>query len=105
MLAGFYAVMDVLGFRSWGFPLRVIGANSIVAYCMAHLIYDFVVSSFRTHLGPNFFKGSLQTHVGGLSSVLWDPVVFEPFAIGVAVLAVYWLILFWMYRRGIFVRI
>jgi predicted acyltransferase len=105
MLAGFYAVMDVLGFRAWGFPLRVIGANSIVAYCMAHLIYDFVVSSFRTHLGPNFFKGSLQTHVGGLSSVLWDPVVFEPFAIGVAVLAVYWLILFWMYRRGIFVRI
>jgi predicted acyltransferase len=30
---------------------------------------------------------------------------YAPFATGVAVLAVYWLILFWMYRRGIFLRI
>jgi predicted acyltransferase len=104
MLAGFYAIMDALGFHAWGYPLRVIGANSIVAYCMAHLIYDFVVGSFRTHLGPRFFKGSFETHGGAIFSDVWRP-VFEPFALGVAVLLVYWLILFWMYRRGIFVRI
>jgi predicted acyltransferase len=104
ILAGFYAVMDAIGLRAWGYPLRVIGANSIVAYCMAHLIHSFVVGAFRTHLGPEFFKGSLQTNWGSAFGQVWDP-AFEPFATGVAVLLVYWLILWWMYRRGIFVRI
>ena len=34
-LAFFYAVMDVLGWSLWAFPLQVIGANSIAAYCLA----------------------------------------------------------------------
>ena len=43
------------------------------------------------HLGPNFF-GFLGTGV-------------QPFLHGAAVLLGYWLILFWMYRRKIFLRI
>src|SRR5262249_6731728 len=35
MLAGFYATLDVVGLRAWAFPLRVIGMNSIAAYCLA----------------------------------------------------------------------
>ena len=35
LLAGFYAVLDIIGVRFWAFPLRVIGMNSIAAYCMA----------------------------------------------------------------------
>jgi heparan-alpha-glucosaminide N-acetyltransferase len=103
ILAGFHAVMDVIGFRAWGFPLLVIGANSIVAYCMARF-RNFIVGSFNTHLGPDFFKGSFQTHLGQFFTRLWDP-VFEHFALGVAVLVVYWLVLLWMYRQKIFVRI
>ena len=91
ILAGFYAVMDVWGWRAWGYPLVVIGANSIVAYCMAHLAHDFITGSFKTHLGPDVFKS-------------WGP-PYEPLAAGAAVLVVYWLILFWMYRRRVFVRI
>ena len=41
-LAAFYAVLDLLGVRSWAFPLRVIGMNSIAAYCMAALFEDFI---------------------------------------------------------------
>src|SRR5207249_1162000 len=37
-MAGFYATIDAIGQRWWSFPLRVIGMNSIAAYCMAHLI-------------------------------------------------------------------
>src|SRR5579871_5249802 len=40
-LAGFYAVIDVFGWRAWSYPLRVIGRNSIAAYVMAHLFDDF----------------------------------------------------------------
>ena len=56
ILAGFYAVMDMAGWQWWAFPLRVIGANSIAAYVMAHLFDNFIIQSFKTHLGPDVFK-------------------------------------------------
>jgi predicted acyltransferase len=91
LLAGFSAVTDVAGLTAWAFPLRVVGANSIAAYCMAHLIEPFVVSSLKTHLGQGAFG------VFGKA--------YEPLAAGAAVLVAYWLILWWMYRRRIFLRI
>jgi heparan-alpha-glucosaminide N-acetyltransferase len=91
ILAGFYAIMDVIGWRAWGYPLRVIGMNSIAAYVMAHLIHTFVVRSFRTHLGQDVFA-----RLGS---------AYEPLLAGVAVLAIYWLILFWMDRRRIYLRV
>jgi predicted acyltransferase len=91
ILAGFYVVIDVLGFRSWAFPLRVIGINSIAAYMIAHLFEPFVVDSFKTHLGQEFFE---------FAGKAWEPLVT-----GIVVLVVYWLILFWMYRRKIYLKI
>ena len=37
-------------------------------------------------------------------STTWGE-AYQDFALGVVLLTVYWLILFWMYRRGIFLRI
>jgi predicted acyltransferase len=90
-LAFFYMVMDVLGWSVWAFPLRVIGANSIAAYCLSHLVDDFIVDNIKTHLGGDIFS------VFGTS--------YEPFVRGVAILLVLWLVLFWMYRRKLYVRI
>jgi predicted acyltransferase len=90
-LAGFYATLDLLGVRSWAFPLRVVGMNSIAAYCMAHLFEDFIQRNLRIHLGPHAF------------TVFGEP--YEPLLRGAAVLLILWLILFWMYRRRIFLRI
>jgi predicted acyltransferase len=91
LLAAFHAVIDVLGFSNWSFPLRVIGANSIVAYCMAHPLEAFVTGSFHTHFGKRPFQ------------LLGE--VYEPLLSGAAVLLTYWLVLFWMYRKQIFVRV
>jgi predicted acyltransferase len=92
LLAAFYLVMDVGGWRAWAWPLRIIGMNSIAAYLLAHAPFaPFFHSSLLTHLRPDFFK-------------TWGA-AYEPFALGVGVLAVEWLILYWMYRRGIFLRI
>lgn len=91
IMAGLYTVIDWKGLRKWAFPLIVIGMNSIAAYMIAHLIHNFTAGTFRTHLGQDVF-----TLFGeGL----------EPFIEGVAVLFSYWLILFWMYRRKLFLRI
>jgi len=91
LTAAFSWVIDVKGYRKWAFPLVVIGVNSIAAYMIAHLCERFVFSSFRIHLGPNAFK-------------ILGPGL-EPLLLGMAVLSSYWLILFWMYRRKLFLKI
>lgn len=91
LLAAFYLVIDVAGLAAWSYPLRVIGANSIAAYVIAHLFRGFIRGSFHTHLGQDVFR-------------VWGE-AYEPFVAGVAVLTVYWLILWWMYRRKIFLRV
>lgn len=91
LLAGFYTVIDLYGFRRWAFPLVVIGMNSIAAYCIHNLFEGFIFKNLQTHLGAGTFKIA-----GG---------ALEPFLHGAAVLLVLWLILFWMYRRKLFLRL
>ena len=91
MLAGFYAVMEVKGWKRWAFPLLVIGANSIAIYVMSWTIEHFVSSALVRHLGTAPF------------AIAGPP--FEPVLRGLGVLIVFWLILLWMYRRKIFLRI
>lgn len=91
MLAGFYAVMEWRGWKRWAFPLLVIGANSIAIYVMSWTLEHFVSGALVRHLGTAPF------------AVLGPP--FEPVLRGVGVLIVFWLILYWMYRRRIFLRI
>ena len=56
LLAGFYLVIDMIGFWHWSYPLLVIGANSIVAYVAYYTIRPFISSSYGTHLGQDIFK-------------------------------------------------
>ena len=91
MLAAFYAAIELRGWRRWSFPLLVIGANSIAVYVMSWTMEKFVASVLVRHLGDGAFA--------------WLGAPFIPVLRGAAVLMVFWTILFWMYRRRIFVRI
>ena len=91
LTAAFYWIIDVAGKKGWSFPLIVIGMNSIAAYCIAHLFEGFIMKNLKTHLGQPAFE------------VFGKP--YEPFVHGAATLLVMWLILFWMYRRKLFLRI
>ena len=91
LLAGFYLATDLSERRRWAFPLVVIGMNSIAAYLMAHLFESSVFRDLTTHLGASTFK------------IFGD--AYERLVHGAAVLVVLWLMLFWMYRRKIFLRI
>jgi predicted acyltransferase len=90
-LAAFSWVIDVKGHRRWAFPLVVVGMNSIAAYLIAHLWEDFIVTNLHTHLGYRIF----EIFGAGL----------QPLLLGIAVMLIYWLTLFWMYRKKIFLRI
>jgi heparan-alpha-glucosaminide N-acetyltransferase len=91
LLAGFYTVIDLKGYRRWAFPLVVVGMNSIAAYCIDHLFNGFIQKNLFTNLGHGIFR-----FLGN---------VYEPLLHGAATTFVCWLILFWMYRRKIFLRI
>jgi predicted acyltransferase len=90
-LAGFCWLTEIKGYRKWAFPLVVIGANSIAAYLMAHLWERFIIDSFRIHLGPRAFL------------FLGQP--YESVLRGTMVLVAYWVILHWMYRRKLFLKV
>jgi predicted acyltransferase len=65
--------------------------NSIAAYLMAHLWEGFILDSFRIHLGAHAFA-FLGT-------------AYQPLLRGLALLMVYWVVLYWMYRRKLFLKI
>jgi len=69
----------------------VVGMNSIAAYLIAHLCEDFVQSSFRINLG------AVALNILGPA--------LEPLVLGSLTLAVYWLMLYWMFRHKVFIRI
>lgn len=91
-LAFFFGVIDITGKKKWSFFLMVIGMNSIAAYCIADGgIKDVIHKSLFIHLGQGFdqvFGAAYATLIsGGL------------------VLLVEWLILYWMYKKKIFIKI
>ena len=83
--------IDVRERRQWAFPLVVIGCNSIAAYLIAHLFEAFIAKALLTHLGADVFR------VGGAA--------YQPLLHGGATLLVMWLLLFWMWRRKLFLKI
>lgn len=91
LMAAFYAVIDAAGWKRWAFLLVVIGMNSIAAYCMEKLVAPIVEEALPRHLGHGVFR-------------TFGP-EYEAFVHGAATLLILWLILFWMYRRRIFLRI
>jgi predicted acyltransferase len=91
ILAAFYALMEMKGWVKWAFPLMVVGMNSIAAYFMAHTMEGYILSAFKTHLGTGFF------------SIFGEPLV--PVMMGAGVLVVFWLILYWMSKNRILIRI
>ena len=87
ILALFYCIIDVLGYKKWAFGFIVIGMNSIAVY-VATEVFDF------RDVG-NVFVGHLLPRVGR-----WDSLVEAT-----AAFVIIWLILYWMYRNNKFIRI
>ena len=91
-LAFFYGVVDVANKKNWSFFLMVIGANSIAAYVMADGgLRSLISRSLHIHLGQNY------DHVFGPA--------YATLVNGILVLFLLWLILRWMYKKKIFIKI
>ncbi len=91
LLSGFYFVVDVKNLKSWFFPLIVIGTNSIAAYVIADGFGSFIRGSFKIHLGQHY------------DAVFGDG--YASLVSGALILLTEWLILWWMYKKKIFIKI
>lgn len=87
LLAIFYLIIDVMGYRKWAFPFSVIGMNALAVY-MATELFDF------RHIG-DIFVGHLLPRVG-----LWDGALGSSAAV-----MIIWLLLYWMYKTRTFIKL
>ncbi len=88
LLSFFYYVIDILGYKSWAFFFKVIGMNSILIYISGR----FINWGFTTN---GFFKW-----LGQLTGNPYNVVVM-----GICLLLVKWLFLYFMYRKRVFLRV
>ncbi len=87
LLAAFHVVIDVLGLRRWAFFFTVIGANAVVIYVVPRFV-DFGKVA-------DFFLGGVARQSGS----------FAPVVTAAGVLAAEWLLLLYLYRNRIFLRV
>ncbi len=90
VLAAFYWLIDVVGWKRWGFPLVVVGMNSIAAYVIGNAF-------------GGWFRSLSQAWVAWLVDPL-GPIGFPIFQRGLFALAA-WSALYWLYRRRLFVKL
>jgi predicted acyltransferase len=84
MFLFFYWIVDVRGPRRWAFPFVVIGMNAVAIYMSQSIVpWAGIVG---------IFASSLQSTLGSLTPLLQ----------AIVTLLVEWLVLYWMYRRKLF---
>lgn len=103
-LGALHWIADQKGIQRWAFPFIVIGANSIVAYVLSWTLEKPTHDAFLRHFGS-----WLQTLSELIQSILGAgkeqvPMIQE-LLLGGCTLIVFWLILYWLYTKRVFVKI
>lgn len=91
LLSIFFWIIDIKNVRGWAFFLMVIGMNSIAAYVIADGFGAYLQRTLYIHLGQNY------------DQIFGD--AYSTLIKGVLVLTLEWLILYWMYKKKIFIKI
>lgn len=91
ILAALYQLVDVKKHQRWAFVFIVIGMNSLAMYVMRHTLDVFLAENLQRHFGTRLFQ-------------IFGPEL-QPVLIGASSLLILWLILLWLYRRKIFLRV
>lgn len=88
MLALFYLLIDLKGWQHWSFPLVVAGLNPLTLYVMGQLAKGWTLSQLKIHLPDGLFSGPTKPIMEAILPAL-----------------VFWLVVWWMHRRKIYLRL
>ncbi len=92
LLGLFYLVIDVLGFGKWAFGFVVIGSNAIAVYMITR---GAIAGHFDFRRIGDIFITGLDQWSGNWSGLIHATAGF----------AILWLVMWWMYRKKLFIRI
>jgi predicted acyltransferase len=88
LLALFYYIIDVLGYKIWAFFFKVIGMNSILIYMSGHFIdWTYSTNSFFIWLGQ----------------IVGNP--YGAVIMAICFVMVKWVFLYFMYKKKVFLRV
>jgi predicted acyltransferase len=88
LMALFYYIIDVKGYKKWAFYFRVIGMNSILIYISGHFIkWDYTNEGF----------------FGWIGQLVGDP--FNIVVMAICYVMVKWVFLYYLYTKKTFLRV
>ncbi|WP_114940378.1 acyltransferase family protein [Mucilaginibacter endophyticus] len=88
LMALFYYIIDVKGYKKWSFYFRVIGMNSILIYVSGHFIkWDYTTEGF----------------FGWIGQLVGDP--YNIVVMAICYVMVKWLFLYYLYTKKTFLRV
>jgi heparan-alpha-glucosaminide N-acetyltransferase len=85
----FYLIIDGIGVGFWSMPLMIVGRNPLFVYVTYRLFHGWAERS----------AGLILPTSPALMATL------RPLLIALVVMAIYWLLSFWLYRRRIFFKV
>ena len=88
LMALFYYIIDVLGYKKWAFFFKVIGMNSILIYISSH----FIKWTFTN-----------QSTFGWIAQLAGEP--YGAVILAITFVLVKWLFLYFLYRKKTFLRV
>ena len=88
LLALFYWIIDVKKWNKWVFPFVIVGLNPLAMYLMGMLSKEFVRANLHRHLPDFVFVGPVA-----------------PIVEACLIALIFWLVLWWMFRNKVFLRL
>ncbi len=88
LMALFYYIIDVLGYKKWAFFFKIIGMNSILIYVSSHIIK-------WPYTNTNLF--------GWLGQLVGNP--YNDVVMAITFVLVKWLFLYYLYQKKTFLRV
>jgi predicted acyltransferase len=88
LLAIFYWIIDVKKWNKWVFPFVIVGLNPLAMYLMGMLSKGFVRANLHRHLPDFVFVGPAA-----------------PIVEACLIALIFWLVLWWMFRNKVFLRL
>lgn len=88
LLAVFYWAIDLRGWKAWTFPFVVAGLNPLALYVMGQLSKGWTLAQLKIHLPDVVFSGMGRPVMEAILPAL-----------------VFWLVVWWMHRNRIYLRL
>lgn len=111
MLALFYLIIDVWQFRSWSFPLVVVGMNSIAMYVAASLTGGSIRNMINRNIVPYFLPEPAATNFANdpnlqiVAAVNPNLAMILPVLVSCGMLLILWLFCYALYRQKFFFKL